>query len=259
MFNGAISFNSDISLWDTSNVTTMSSMFYKASSFNQDIGNWNVSKVTSMARMFNEADVFNQYIGNWKTSNVTSMQGMFIDSKDFNQDIGRWDTTNLTEINGMFKNATSFNQDIGLWDVSNVTEMEEMFKSASSFNKNISSWCVTKILSEPTDFSTDSPLEDLYKPQWGSCPSNELIVSGLLTPYSQTVESKWILVGIDFFPGTKVRVFDKNGYLVYGSENYNNDWGGLNNDGKILPAGSYYYIIIKPDQTTMNGWLFLTY
>ena len=37
-----------ISLWDTSNVTNMSSMFDGATNFNQDIGNWNTSNVTNM-------------------------------------------------------------------------------------------------------------------------------------------------------------------------------------------------------------------
>ena len=37
LFNNT-SFNSDISFWDTSNVTYMQSMFYGATAFNQDIG-----------------------------------------------------------------------------------------------------------------------------------------------------------------------------------------------------------------------------
>ena len=40
------------SSWDTSNVTTMYSMFYGASVFNEDISSWNTSNVTTMYAMF---------------------------------------------------------------------------------------------------------------------------------------------------------------------------------------------------------------
>jgi hypothetical protein len=46
-----------------------------------------------------------------------------------------------------------------------------MFYSASAFNQDISNWCVTNIASEPSDFSTDSPLSESNKPVWGTCPT----------------------------------------------------------------------------------------
>jgi len=42
---GAISFNQDISHWNTSNVLHMANMFEGATSFNQDISGWDTSKV----------------------------------------------------------------------------------------------------------------------------------------------------------------------------------------------------------------------
>jgi surface protein len=112
-----------ISLWDTSNVTDMSWMFYCNQDFNQDIGGWNTSKVTKMLSMFVNAYKFNQYIGRWDTSNVTNMSFMFYNAINFNQDIGSWNTSNVTSMCCMFDNAANFNQDIRNWDTSKVTNM----------------------------------------------------------------------------------------------------------------------------------------
>ena len=116
-----------ISLWDTSNVTDMSHLFYCNQDFNQDIGGWNTSKVTKMLSMFVNAYKFNCDIGGWDTSKVTTMSYMFFQAKKFNQDIGTWDTSNVNYMRSMFYKATNFNQDIGNWDTSKVNVMECMF------------------------------------------------------------------------------------------------------------------------------------
>ena len=58
MFNGATSFNGDLSQWDVSAVTIMSHMFWKAESFNGDISRWDVNAVTDMWFMFQGAKMF---------------------------------------------------------------------------------------------------------------------------------------------------------------------------------------------------------
>ncbi len=82
-------FNGDISQWNTSSVTNMSSMFISNSAFNQPIENWNVGSVTNMSSMFRNSS-FNQPIGDWDTSSVTDMFGMFAFNSAFNQPIGDW-------------------------------------------------------------------------------------------------------------------------------------------------------------------------
>ena len=109
-------------------------------------------------------------ISNWNVSQVTDMSGLFRDTS-FNDDISAWDVSSVTDMSGMFAFASAFNQDIGSWEVGNVEGMDVMFYSASAFNQDISNWCVTNIASEPSDFSTDSPLSESNKPVWGTCPT----------------------------------------------------------------------------------------
>ena len=85
MFGGSGAFNSDISNWDVSKVTSMRYMFKDATSFNADISNWDVSRVRNMYRMFSDAESFNCDISNWDVSRVTYMQHMFCRATSFNQ------------------------------------------------------------------------------------------------------------------------------------------------------------------------------
>ncbi len=145
MFNGATSFNGDISRWNTSAVTDMRGMFRRATSFNGDISGWNTASVTSMRGVFYGAVAFNQDIGNWNTASVTVMWNMFRGASTFNQDIGNWNTASVGDMDYMFSGATSFNQDISEWNTATVRFMESMFNGATSFNQNISRWNVEKV------------------------------------------------------------------------------------------------------------------
>lgn len=139
MFRSCVSFNQDISGWDTSQATDMSYMFHGCTTFNQDIGNWDVSRVTNMTYMFNGCASFNKDISRWIVSQVTSMNSMFQNCTTFNQDVGGWDTSNVTDMYYMFSNCTAFNQDISRWKVSNVTRINYMFRGCTSFNQDLSS------------------------------------------------------------------------------------------------------------------------
>ena len=171
MFEDATLFNQDIGNWNISSAIDIQSMFYNASSFNQDIGGWNTSNVVNMGYVFKNATLFNQDIGGWDTANVTNMYSLFQGAELFNKHIGDWNTSNVTNMRNIFKNATSFNQDIGDWDTSKLNIMLGMFFNASSFNQDLTSWCVKNFISEPINFSTNSPLFlSNNTPVWGTCP-----------------------------------------------------------------------------------------
>ncbi|MEX0722398.1 MAG: BspA family leucine-rich repeat surface protein [Gracilimonas sp.] len=187
MFYKADSFNQGIGDWDVSSVTDMSHMFIFATSFNQEIGDWDVSSVIDMSRIFTAADSFNQGIGDWDVSSVTDMSEMFWDAPSFNHEIGNWDVSSVTDMNSMFLRADVFNQDISHWDVSSVTNMSEMFNKAGSFSQDLSLWCVDLINNEPTDFSTESALEDYQYPIWGSCQGKPIQIV-LVSPSDESSE-----------------------------------------------------------------------
>ena len=145
LFHAQSIFNQPIGNWDVSNVQNMNSMFYNAVSFNQDISAWDMSSVTNMSMMFYNAEDFDQPIGSWDTSSVTSMTGIFLDAISFNQDISNWDVSNVTQIGVSFQGATSFNQPIGNWNVSSAVNMSGMFNGAIAFNQDLSLWNVSNV------------------------------------------------------------------------------------------------------------------
>ena len=130
--NYAVS-NQDLSRWDTSNVTTMASMFEGNNLIDQDLSNWDVSSVDSMWEMF-RASKFNN--GGqpliWDTSSVTNMAKMFDRASLFNVDISSWDVSSVENMAIMFWDANSFNnggQPL-TWDTSSVISMFNMFYHA---------------------------------------------------------------------------------------------------------------------------------
>ena len=99
--NGTGSWN-----WDMGTITSMASMFEGAVSFNKDISTWNVSQVTDMEDMFNGATSFNQNLSTWNVANVVYMGGMFEQVISFDQNLSTWDISSLEYGDHMFKGVT---------------------------------------------------------------------------------------------------------------------------------------------------------
>ena len=93
------------SLPTTSTITNMTGVFESAISFNGDLSGWNTSSVVNMKGMFYFATSFNKDLSVWNTSSVTDMSYMFYNDRSFNQDISAWNVFNVTDMTSMLDNT----------------------------------------------------------------------------------------------------------------------------------------------------------
>src|SRR5690606_1551213 len=59
------------------------------------------------------------------------------------------------------------------------------------------------------------------------------------------------------FGVTKLSIFNRYGKEVYSKTDYTNEWYGLDEHGKELPTGTYYYSLELNDGTSKTGWVYI--
>ena len=151
--------------WDTSNMTSMSYMFYYCPSITKlNVANFDTSKVTDMREMFESCNSLTSLdvshfdtskvtrmrymfsgcqsltsldVSNFNTSNVIDMGYMFLDCHSLKElDLKAFDTKNVVSMYCMFGFSWSLeNVDISSFDTSNVTDMSYMFEGCNSLKQ----------------------------------------------------------------------------------------------------------------------------
>ena len=143
-FHGCNNFNQPLNnAWNKSWSGGFTKTFYSTNIFDQDLSGWDVSSVTNMSSMFSGSAISGS-LSNWDVSSVTGFDGVFA-SATYNEDISGWDVSSATNFIAIFRFNSSFNQPIGNWDVSNVTSMRDMFRNAFSFDQDISNWQISQV------------------------------------------------------------------------------------------------------------------
>jgi len=158
--------DADLNDIDTSKITNMSDLFV-FSKFNGDISLWNVSNVTDMTRMFFDSENFNCDLSGWNVSKVLYMEEMFTNCKNFEgKGLKNWKTKNLINTKRMFKECIKFNEDISGWDMSGVSSVTEMFYDCENFDKDISGWNLDSVKEFQGIFFKCLKLKPNYKPKF---------------------------------------------------------------------------------------------
>ena len=236
----------DLSGLDTSNMTSMSKMFYKSTSLtNIDTSGFDTSKVVSMYGMFWEcSNLITIDVSSFDVSKVKNMSLMFnncsllekLDLSNFNTqslegsiylmfgncsnlislDLSSFNTNKVTSMGYMFYNCRKLsNLNVSNFDISNVTNMEFMFDNCNSLEKlDLSNFDTNKVTNINYLFFNCSKLKTIYV-------SNLWSISSVSTSVNMFT-SCTSLVGTVPFDSSKTDVSMANytnGYLTYKSNN----------------------------------------
>ena len=121
----------NIQYLNTSNVTSMSMMFYGCYSLTSlDLSSFNTAHVTDMSAMFEDCKSLSSLdLSHFNTANVKDMSGMFwCCSSLMSLDLSSFDTSNVTNMNCMFYRCESLTSlDLSSFNTAHVTDMHSMF------------------------------------------------------------------------------------------------------------------------------------
>ena len=128
--------NEEYKLWDTSELTTMSNMFYSCLALvTLDLSKFDTSKITNMSSMFSQCGKLATLdVSHFDTSKVANMYQMFFYCTNLaSLCLSSFDTSNVTNMNSMFGGCSKITSlDLSGFDTSKVINMESMFSSCSN-------------------------------------------------------------------------------------------------------------------------------
>ena len=123
---------------------------------------------------------------------------------------------------------------------------------------------ITDISDDPTNFEDVDPDNDGEPDDPTIVITPNIMIYEILTPNDDGLNDFFRILGIESFPNSAVKIYNRWGGLVFQTSAYNNTdnyWEGKYNDeDKKLPVGVYYYVIdlgIKDHEKTYTGSVYL--
>lgn len=101
----------------------------------------------------------------------------------------------------------------------------------------------------------------------GICPANEdqmkinvsvgLVVPQVITANGDGKNDTWEIQGLENFGTARVTILNRWGNIIFETNDYQNDWAGLSNQGKEVSDDTYFYILELPDTEAFKGFFVL--
>jgi gliding motility-associated-like protein len=79
------------------------------------------------------------------------------------------------------------------------------------------------------------------------CP---ILIPNVFTPNGDGSNDFFMVENLEFYPNSRIEIFNRWGRKVYQNDNYQNDWNGGD-----CADGTYYYILFMPNGTSYSGFL----
>ncbi len=111
-------------------------------------------------------------------------------------------------------------------------------------------------LANPTANPSENTIYVVYVEDINTCVSSDTMVvvvkpkfipNNGFTPNGDGVNDVWIIGDLSKFPNVEVSLFNRWGQLLFSSKGYTEPWDGMYS-GKLVPVGTYYYVIDLKDK-----------
>lgn len=85
----------------------------------------------------------------------------------------------------------------------------------------------------------------------------KVVIPSSFSPNGDGKNDTWNIEALETYPQSQLKVFNRNGQVIFSSTGYSKPWNGGYN-GYVLPSGTYYYTIdLKNDAPILSGWVYI--
>ena len=84
---------------------------------------------------------------------------------------------------------------------------------------------------------------------------DDVVVFSGFSPNGDGINDNFTIVGLDKYASSKLLVFNRWGNQVFEADNYRNTWDGTDEAKKLLPDGTYFWLLDLGGGKTMSGYV----